>query len=102
MARNSLARACQAKNLFALQSFPHQSERKSMIRLLNDRKNPAGAGIFSERRINRFSGMMRVSEPFPPAVPLIWLRPDHRSYYVNSVNGIVYIRKLFPYVGIIK
>jgi hypothetical protein len=60
-----------------LASTPHQSERKSIIRLLSDNKNPAGAGIFVERRNISFSGMMRVSEPFPPAVPLTCLYPDH-------------------------
>src|SRR5665811_39677 len=41
-----------------------------MIRPLSDSKNPAGAGIFAERRIRSFSGIKRVSKPFLISVPL--------------------------------
>jgi hypothetical protein len=60
-----------------------------MIRLLSDSKNPAGAGIFVERRNSRFFGMMRVSKIFPPAVPLTWLCPDYKIglNHGNSVDS---------------
>lgn len=42
-----------------------------MIRPSSERKNPAGAGIFAERRIRSFSGIKRVSKLFLISVPLI-------------------------------
>jgi len=60
-----------------------------MIRLLSDSKNPTGVGVFAERRNLSFFGMMRVSELFPLAVPLNWLRPDHEIglNHGNSVDS---------------